>query len=402
MDNWCDMAQTELVFENNGLLAHSPQTHVFIIGVGHYRYGKGGSEPVTPDGDYIGQLTSPPVSARALADWFIRDFNNAARPLGSVALLLSEQAVASTYTPPQTALVPAPQAYRVPVADHAQVTAAALAWIERLKHNKDNMAVFYFCGHGMTWNSNTTMLLRDFGQDSNNPIAEAIAVDQVVETMKNCPAIYQAFFIDCCRTRQDDLLEGQAVIGTPAFFLTPRARQHADVRRQAVYYATSDDRPAAGGKNRTSLFTEALMDGLSLVAAENETGNWVVRTGRLVDAMTRLVGLKLKSAGGTIQIPAPKWMHSFDFNSTQMPPGVRTYVTAKDTSKWGDLHLRCVRPSDNMELVNEPTDANNDPFAQWELPLAQDLIIEAKLSGGATVTHRLSTGHPVRWVELGV
>jgi Caspase domain len=396
------MAQTDLVFENPGMPAQSPQTHVFIIGVGHYRYGKGGSEPVTPDGDYIGQLTSPPASARALANWFIRDFRNDDRPLGSVALLLSEQAAASTYTPPRTALVPAPQACQVPVADHAQVKAAALAWIERLKRNKENMAVFYFCGHGMTWNSNTTMLLRDFGRDQNNPIAEAIAVDQVVETMKNCPAIYQAFFIDCCRTRQDDLLEGQAVIGTPAFFLSPYAKQHADVRRQAVYYATSDDRPAAGGKNRTSLFTEALMDGLSFVAAENDTGDWVVRTGRLVDAMTRLVALRPKSAGGTIQIPAPKWMHSFDFNNTKMPPEVRTYVTAKDPSKWGDLHLRCVRPSDNAELFNELTDSNKDPFAQWDLPLAQDLIIEANLPGGVTVTHQLSTGHPVRWVELGV
>ena len=216
------MTQTEMVFQNIGLLPQSKQTHVFIIGVGHYRYGKGGSEHVTPDGEYIGQLTSPPASARALADWFIRDFRNDDRPLGSVALLLSEQADPSSYTPPQTPLVPAPQARHVPVADHAQVKAAALAWIERLKQNKENMAVFYFCGHGMTWNSNTTMLLRDFGRDTNNLIAEAIAVDQMVETMKNCPAIYQAFFIDCCRTRQDDLLEGQAVIGTPAFFLTPR------------------------------------------------------------------------------------------------------------------------------------------------------------------------------------
>lgn len=396
------MPQTELVFSDATLLPSSPQTHVFIVGVGHYRYGRGGSEPQTDDGEYIGQLTSPPVSARYLADWFIRDFRSADRPLGSVALLLSEQQVASTYRPPASLAVPAPVDYEVPVADHAQVQLAAGTWINRLKQNKDNMAVFYFCGHGMTWNSNTTMLLRDFGRDSNNLIAEAISVDQVIETMKNCPAGYQAFFIDCCRTRQDDLLEGQAVIGTPVFYLTPRARQHSDVRLQAAYYATSDERPAAGAKNRPSLFTEALIEGLSLVAADDSSGSWVVETGRLADAMKKLVALKPKSAGGTTQIPQPKAMHSFEINSTVMPAGVRTYVTAKSPSMWGQLHLRCFRPAGGADLVSEPTVAGADPFAQWDLPPNEQVTIEAKLPAGGTYTHQLQTRHPVRWVELDV
>jgi hypothetical protein len=48
-----------------------PQTHVLIVGVGRYPFLHGGgaeADELAP----LGQLTSPTVSARVLAEWFLR------------------------------------------------------------------------------------------------------------------------------------------------------------------------------------------------------------------------------------------------------------------------------------------------------------------------------------------
>jgi len=393
------MATTELVYVDNSLAEDAPQTHVLIIGVGHYPYGQRGSRPTTPDGEYIRQLSSPPASARRLADWFIRDFSNVDRRLGSVAMLLSEQEAPSPYASPAN-----PAAVtELPLATHVNVAAAAKNWINRLKQNKNNMAIFYFCGHGMAWNNNTTMLFRDFGQDENNPIAEAADVRQLTDTMKNCPAIYQAFFIDCCRTREDDLLQGQDVIGTPLVFLPIRAREHADTRLQAIFHATSEDRPASGRRNNPSLFAEALMEGMSLVAADNTTGDWVVKTGSLADTIAWLIALRPKTAGGTIQIPAPTAMHSFQLNTVQIPPDVRVYVTLSDAKQWGGQNLRAIRTADSFILHQEQTLAEQDPFVKWQLPPEQKLTLEAMFTSNGVVTSKIvETSRPVMRVELPV
>ncbi len=74
-------------------------THVIVIGIGAYPHllGGSGSETEYPDG--MGQLTSPPVSAREIAKWFIKYFNHPEKPLSSVSLLLSEREPSSFTNP---------------------------------------------------------------------------------------------------------------------------------------------------------------------------------------------------------------------------------------------------------------------------------------------------------------
>jgi hypothetical protein len=79
----------ELVFLDEAHDSGKPGTHVLVIGVGKYTYGKGaGASPVAGD---LRQLTLPPISARAIADWFIGSFKNTEKPLVSVSLLISEE-----------------------------------------------------------------------------------------------------------------------------------------------------------------------------------------------------------------------------------------------------------------------------------------------------------------------
>lgn len=147
-----------LVFLNDTVEPDDAGTHVLIIGVGSYAFGKGpGASPL--GGDLI-QLSSPPISARAMADWFIDSFENPSKPLASVSLLVSEENPDS-YQPSRpadaTAVIP-------PQANLANVKDAAGHWVNRLAANKDNLAVFFFCGHGASLGQQAALMLDDFGK----------------------------------------------------------------------------------------------------------------------------------------------------------------------------------------------------------------------------------------------
>src|SRR5579859_6268834 len=89
-----------LVFLNTARDPALPATHVLIIGVGKYAYGRAAQQSLVA-GDLV-QLSSPPISARAMTDWFIGSFRNQNAPLGSVALLLSEHTPTAYVAPPPT------------------------------------------------------------------------------------------------------------------------------------------------------------------------------------------------------------------------------------------------------------------------------------------------------------
>ena len=76
-----------LVYENP--IPAGPATHAIVIGVGDYPHLNGGAERKTQDHENMGQLTSPPVSARQFASWLIESFHHPAKPLATVSLMLS-------------------------------------------------------------------------------------------------------------------------------------------------------------------------------------------------------------------------------------------------------------------------------------------------------------------------
>src|SRR5688572_33370818 len=71
----------------------SPQTHVFLIGVGGYPYLKDGELAIAQEGELnsLGQLSSPQVSIYKLYQTIVSLHNDQCwvRPLGSVEVVLS-------------------------------------------------------------------------------------------------------------------------------------------------------------------------------------------------------------------------------------------------------------------------------------------------------------------------
>jgi hypothetical protein len=124
-------------------------THVFIIGVGEYRSLIGGKGKVLEKTMGLKQLSSPPVSAEALASWFLGrqglshaqvGFHHPGAPLATMEMLLS---------PPQPYTQPGGSEVLIDTASNYNIAQGFDRWVERAAANDNNIAVFYFCGHGV-------------------------------------------------------------------------------------------------------------------------------------------------------------------------------------------------------------------------------------------------------------
>lgn len=66
-------------------------THAIVIGVGAYKYLPGGKgREILEQNEGMGQLSSPPESARSFTDRLLKESNNPKKPLASLQLLISD------------------------------------------------------------------------------------------------------------------------------------------------------------------------------------------------------------------------------------------------------------------------------------------------------------------------
>ena len=311
-----------LAFFDDAHPSTAPGTHVLIIGVGKYAFGKGGVETLLGGG--LRQLTSPPISARAVADWFVKRFRNTAKPLVSVSLLISEDAPAGAQ----------------PSATLDNVKAAAKQWVARVNSHADNMAVFYFCGHGASLGQKAALLLEDFGKDEQYD--NAIDVDTLRGTMKNSPAIQQLYLLDCCRTSADDLYQNESAIGSRIVSVPAATRGHSIPPQQFVLFPTIDGEEAFGIKDGVSVFSSSIIDALSFAAADDKTGVWKTTTASLLGAVDQLVHHRVPEQLTRRSKPNALDATSFEFNEIDEPLVARSFVTLSDTQLWGQVELECV------------------------------------------------------------
>jgi hypothetical protein len=230
----------------------SPATHAFIIGVGRYMHLPGGGGTTAANSFNLRQLESPPASARRIADWFMNEFHNPYQPLASLELLVSEPGGVTQY-----------QGKSVEEATLANIKAAHEKWCERGDRNKDNLLLFYFCGHGLGRGTETTLLASDFGASALTPMKNTIHLDGMVWGMDRIAARNQIYFIDACRNVPHTLLR-QTSMGEALIEPIENTAFAVD-RNFPIFYATSNDARAYGLRGDLSRFTSALLhclDGL--------------------------------------------------------------------------------------------------------------------------------------------
>ncbi|WP_287040930.1 caspase family protein [Mycobacterium sp.] len=259
--------------------SEGPQIHVLAIGVGAYRHLRDGSEPVDHDTLGLKQLTGPPHSVLAFVEWITR-INHPTARLGTVELLVSPE-IEYRRTGGSSIKVEAPSA--------SNVEDAFERWYRRCDERKSNVAVFYFCGHGVELNSQF-LLLEDFGKSNLALLKNSIDIGDLYAAMKQCQARAQYYFVDACRGipaefygmlkgEADKLLQGELGI---------------DPRTDSVLlFATSGGSKAYGKPNEPTLFTQALIRALDGLGSRNGGSGWVVNMSDVQRAITLLTPKQL-------------------------------------------------------------------------------------------------------------
>ena len=260
--------------------SNARSTHVVLIGVGAYPYLKGGAKPkkLFAHHENMGQLLSPPHSIQALADWFLRHNSNPTHPLGSLQVLVSG-------TPTMLGVPGKRKRMSLQAADAAHVVAGIGAWADRCDRNADNLGIFYFCGHGVASGQEQSLLLRDFGRDTNSPFRDALAFSQLRTGMRRRRVKNQCFLVDACRSVSETYLinYGQNYTGDPV--IAGAITSFLQGTNSQVFYASELGSAAYGRPGQPSIFAEALLAALNGMGASQDDLGWAVTTSRLAEAI---------------------------------------------------------------------------------------------------------------------
>jgi hypothetical protein len=255
-----------------------PGTHVLIVGISDYPYLNGGTHPRPDVAEGMGYLDASAPSARALAGWFLDEFNNPEKPLASLALVLSEKSPA-IFTHPK-----APAGVALPRGDFEEVSAALEHWVRRAESDPQNQVIFFFSGHGVS-SANPLALLRDYCKSRKNRFDGALKLNDLFRAMCTQLPEYQVFLIDACRVpvQVSNAILGDLQAGRQGLSEASLARRGGRPAKQSVHLAAGELSPSygrrKGDKQGLSLFTEGLLLALRGGGAQSNQEWWVSTLG---------------------------------------------------------------------------------------------------------------------------
>ncbi|HWU87306.1 MAG TPA: caspase family protein [Kofleriaceae bacterium] len=269
-------------------LAGAPAVHAFVIGIGDYPFLKDG-DPERRQLWGLGQLTSPPLSALAFAAWLDRELALPAEDprqpglaLGSLELLVSQPDPQATFQPKDAAT-----AVSVDRASMDTVKDAFKRWLGRCNRSEQNLALFFFSGHGVAKGGWQGLLLDRFNPNDPNPFEEVIDFDRFALGMDQCLARRQCFLIDACRNTPPKL---KRVGGRGQPLIDVQFDPPSDVPRDVcIIRATAAHQTAYGIQGEMTRFTSALLRALEGAGCSQPAERWEVRTDSIVANLNALL-----------------------------------------------------------------------------------------------------------------
>jgi hypothetical protein len=260
---------------NNDIVSGQPRLHALVIGVADYPHLSGGKGPPAADSLNLGQVTTPQPTVLAIADWLQKTYHNSNKPLGSLELVLSPSVQPLPNSQPPPGIEPATL---------ANIRAAFKRWLQRCSSGPDNVAFFYFCGHGLA-REEQFLLAEDFRNPADpDDWSNCINFDALRVGMYSCKAQTQVFFIDACRETPFGMLMEEPV---GARFVSSKIGD--SVKCSATYNATADGAQAYGPKDAVTYFGQALMECLNGLAASRSNGAWHVTTSSLAKSLIEVM-----------------------------------------------------------------------------------------------------------------
>lgn len=359
--------------------------HALIIGVGDYPHLPGGTGTTTQADLGLGQVSTPVPSALAVCAWASTEYGNAVAPLGSIELLISAQ---NPYDVPGGG-------DPVDRATEANVRDAAQRWLQRADRNPGNIALFYFCGHGVE-KDNQYLLLEDYGANRYQPTEASMDLNGFHTGMLNCKAGTQLFFADACRQVPWDLLKEIDPRGQT--YITGNYQGNVD-RDAPIMYATGFGDESHADPGQSTRFTQALLSGLRGAAAQvdNDEPPWEIRWLRLAECVQTL--LTAAAAGTTQRMVTSGQARNALIAQLEEPPIVPLVVICDPSASSASTALRLAGADDGQVLFRrDPADG------PWSLqaPAVNYKLIASALSGARAAERFLPLRPPGREIKLKV
>jgi len=272
--------------------------HAFIIGVGSYCFLEEGSAPGPKLPLPMGQLKAAPVSALSIANWLIHEYTGNT-PLGSIEILISSTEIPELALKDGTKIKIEERAN-----DEPSLRRAFKRWYRRLNgvqlvdgvevnptaevssQMKDNISLFFFCGHGFE-KGDVHLLLEEFGADKELLFQNSFNFNNFYRSMRRAKAGTQLYFVDSCRTVPKAATDRETIEG---IILLPSLINDKNEREAPILYSTLSTTSAWAPTDGTpTRFTEALITCLNGAASVHEQGAWKVTTGKLITGMKELL-----------------------------------------------------------------------------------------------------------------
>jgi len=217
-------------------------------------------------------LSAMEIARRAIKDWA----NQFSKPLASVDLLVD------TPEAPGGAIFTSPDGtdHQLNAPTMANVKVAKGAWLSGV--GPDDMLVFYCCGHGIWLPARgRTFLASSFGEDEDNPWADAIALDDFAFGLSEFAPRQQWLIFDCCNNTPPEALKSMGATANPLVQSLEGQRKLMETAHGLLSQVTvSSSSPGAqsfGKDGRSSRFMEAFLEACEGAGCRRQTdGKWWV------------------------------------------------------------------------------------------------------------------------------
>ena len=260
----------------------------------------------------------------------------------------------------------------------ANIEAAVERWFNAANQHEQNIAIFYFCGHGFVVGDITACLAQDYGLSELDPFKYAFDPEALVAGMLRCKAEQQVFLFDACRTvTQDfDFIETYGDKISPRPLIAGRDHHRLGLVKRSVINSTRLGTSAYGEPDRPSVFMQCFLEAvLGAGATQTNNATWVIEPTSLKLGVDWLIKQKL---GLTEQCITFGVKDASDFPIHELPgdPLVPILIICEPT-----LHLeRSILSCSSGHSRNEPS---NEP---WMISLPMDnyeftaVDVESKLA----------------------
>lgn len=239
-----------------------PGIHAFLVGISAYPHLDSRAHPEATLN--LRSLESAALTAYRLTQWLTVRSTQLHQPVRSCRLLV---APSRTEVEKEPALEASGG-----VCDFATFEAHAKAWRAAANAHKDNIALFYFAGHGLQKSHNEhLMLLADFGDGIGATLGKAVSGQDLMNGMapslkRRTVARTQLYFFDACRLSHRKIRELEK--SDNASLWDVGELDTDDYRNVAVFHTALPGRRAFGHRGKQSIFSLALLECLDGGAAE--------------------------------------------------------------------------------------------------------------------------------------